>query len=210
MFYHAPFLPVANDWTRTVNFNPGAIGTLTVNSAPGTPITTNAMAVIVSHGRNGCGAYTVKGTRNVLPLTADPVAANEQDNTNSVVNLVYLKREYTEAPAAVGGAFDDVVMVLQADDLLTPLRNEGSLKAQTDGLAAIQNTVVAQSFAACQLSAAFILVGQVYGSAVTYMRLFPGTISLATTPTRTALFRLTVGAVQNNVMISQVRATYAG
>lgn len=208
MSYHIPFLPVANDWTRTANFNPAALGTLTVNSAPATPITTSAMAVIVSHGKNGYGAYTVKGTRNILPTTADPLALDEQENTNA--NLIYVKREYTEAPAAVGGAFDDVVMFLQTADLLTPLRNDGTVKVQTDAMAAIQNTVVAQSFAACQLPAAFVPVGQVYGSAVTYTRLFPGAISLATTPTNTALFRLTVGAVQNNILLSQVSATYAG
>lgn len=210
MSYHVPFLPVANDWTRTANFNPAALGTLTVNSAPATPITTNAMAIIVSHGKNGYGAYTVKGTRNVLPTTADPLALNEQENTNAVANLVYFKREYTDAPAAVGGAFDDVVMFLQTEDLLTPLRSDGSLKAQTDALTAIQNSVVAQSFATCQFPAAFVPVGQIYGSAVTYTRLFAGTVALATTPTTTPLFRLTVGNVQNNILLSQVSSIYAG
>jgi type II secretory pathway pseudopilin PulG len=211
MSYHVSNAPAANDWTLTANFNPLATGTLTVNSAPATPITSNAVAVIVSHGKNGYGAYTIKGSRNVLPSTADPLAVDEQENTNAAPNLIYFKREYTDVQAAVGGAFDDVVMFLQADDLLTPLRSDGSLKSQSDVLAAIQNAVVAQSFATCTLPSSFTPVGQVYGSPVTYKQLFTSPISLASTPTNTLLFSLTVVNTQNiyNIFLSQVSSIYA-
>ena len=206
MSYHVSIAP---DWSLTANFNPAAVGSITVNSAPATPLTTNAVAVVVSHGKNGNGAYTTKGSRNITPTTADPLAVNEQENTNVAANLIYFKREFTDVPAAVGGAFDDVVIYLQAEDLLTPLRNDGSLKVQQDALTAIQNAVVAQSFATCILPAAFTPLGQVYGNNVTYTRSFTGTVSQGTTASNQQLFVLTVGAVPNNILMNQMSTVYA-
>ena len=204
MSYHVSTAP---DWSLTASFNPAAVGSITLNSAPATPLTTNAVAVVVSHGRNGNGAYTTKGSRNLAPTTAD-----ELENANVAANLIYFKREFTDVPAAVGGAFDDVVMYLQADDLLTPLRNDGSLKLQQDALVAIQNSVVAQSFAACVLPAAFAPLGQVYGNNVAYTRLYVPAVTLGgppPTPLNQPLFTLQVGTVLNTILMSQVSGLYA-
>jgi prepilin-type N-terminal cleavage/methylation domain-containing protein len=201
---------VTANWRRKGIFSPGAPANLTVMSAPATPITSNAVALIISHGKNGYGAYTIKGVRRVLPTTADPTAIDEQENVNG--NTTYVKRDFSNDPAAVGGVFDDWVLILEAEDLLTPLRNDGSLKAEQDKLNAIKNSIIAQSFATvpCVLPGTFVPVGTAYGSTVSYTRLFTDPISLATTSTAESLFRLTLPAEQATILMSDVSASYVG
>jgi type II secretory pathway pseudopilin PulG len=175
-------------WTTTAAFNPGSLGTLTVNSdASPPPLTSSAVAVIISHGKNGSGAYTLTGSQNSI------VGLGVNEKSNTTFAGPYFKREYTDSLLAPGGTFDDIVMFVQAEDLLTPLRNDGTLKAQIDALAVMANTVVMNSFVTCTLPAAFIPAGQVYGSTVTYTQSFAGAISLGTTAPGTQLFTLTIG-----------------
>jgi prepilin-type N-terminal cleavage/methylation domain-containing protein len=115
------------DWTLTANFFPGNTGTITVNDRNGATvnaIATNVVAVIVSHGRNGFGAYTIGGTRNTLPAAG----TDELDNTNGTADTTYFRRDATISDAATGGAFDDQVMFLTAADLLDPLIRDGTIK----------------------------------------------------------------------------------
>jgi prepilin-type N-terminal cleavage/methylation domain-containing protein len=114
------------DWTRSAWFRPGNTGLITVNDRNGatvTPIATGVVAVVLSHGRNGFGAYTVGGTRNTLPTAG----TDEESNTNA--NTTYYRRELTTSDAATGGPFDDQVLVLTASDLLESLFRDGSLRA---------------------------------------------------------------------------------
>jgi len=116
-----------SDWTISANFRSGNTGTITVNDRNGaavTAIATNVAAVIVSHGRNGFGAYSV-GTRNTLPAAG----TDELDNTNGAADTTYFRRDVTTSDAATGGAFDDQVMLLTANDLLEPLFRDGTLRA---------------------------------------------------------------------------------
>ncbi len=116
------------DWTTSANVRPGNTGTITLNDRNGatvTAIATNVVAVVVSHGRNGFGAYSVGGTRNTLPAAG----TDELDNTNGTADTTYFRREATASDAATGGAFDDQVMFLSASDLFDPLYRDGSLKA---------------------------------------------------------------------------------
>lgn len=114
------------DWVRTANFRTGNTGILTVNDRNGavvTAIATSVVAVVVSHGPNGFGAWSIGGTQNAAPAGADEI-----ENTNSVANTTYFRRNATTDDAAIGGAFDDAVMFLTADDLLSPLYKDGTLK----------------------------------------------------------------------------------
>jgi prepilin-type N-terminal cleavage/methylation domain-containing protein len=116
------------DWTLTATFYTGNTGIITVNDRNGvtvTPLATNVVAVVVSHGRNGFGAYGVGGTRNSLPAAG----TDELDNTNGTADTVYFRREITTSDAATGGAFDDQVLFLAASDLLDPLFRDGTLKS---------------------------------------------------------------------------------
>lgn len=119
------------NWTITTSFNAGSQGGVLVNGRDAVgallipPITSNAVAVIVSHGKNGLGAYTVKGTRNALPIAA--TGADELDNTNG--DATYYKRDYNADTTKPGGAFDDVVLVLQYADLIIPVLQSKSVKS---------------------------------------------------------------------------------
>jgi prepilin-type N-terminal cleavage/methylation domain-containing protein len=134
------------DWTRTAWFRPGNSGLITVNDRNGATITaiaTNVVAVVVSHGRNGFGAYTIGGTRNTLPNAG----TDEESNTNA--DTTYYRRELTTDDAASGGPFDDQVLILTANDLLEPLFRDGSLRAPAaivnDSLQRIKLAVIGQA-----------------------------------------------------------------
>jgi type II secretory pathway pseudopilin PulG len=147
-FYVTPITNPNLDWTLSANLRSGSSGELTVNTrdAAGAVVAaaSNAVAVVVSHGPNGLGAYTVSGTRNSLPAGAD-----ELDNTNG--DTTYFWRVLTTNDAATGGAFDDYVMVLGADDLLAPLFKDGTLKSPAGQVAdmfiKIENAITAYAVA---------------------------------------------------------------
>jgi prepilin-type N-terminal cleavage/methylation domain-containing protein len=137
-----------SDWTTSANFRPGNTGTITVNERNGAAVTTlatNAVAVIVSHGRNGFGAYSIGGTRSTLPAAG----TDELDNTNGTADTTYFRRDATTSDAATGGAFDDQVMFLTANDLLEPLFRDGSLRAPAssanDALQRIKMALIGQA-----------------------------------------------------------------
>jgi prepilin-type N-terminal cleavage/methylation domain-containing protein len=116
------------DWTTSANFRAGNTGTITVNDRNGatvTAIASNVVVVVVSHGRNGLGAYAIGGTRNTLPAAG----TDERENTDGTANTVYFRREATTDDAATGGPFDDQVAFLTPSDLLDPLFRDGSLKS---------------------------------------------------------------------------------
>lgn len=177
------------DWTLT--FNPttgvrgltaGNVGKIQVAGEGGQALTslTNpeslAVVVIVSHGANGLGARTLKGTTNVAPVAG----TNEADNAAGSATTTLHQRPPTDNAGATGGAFDDITLVLRAADLLGPLFSEGSMKpaiTQTqEQLNAIRDYAVSSSAQACQAPALVTLAGvfppaQFYdgwGNAVTY------------------------------------------
>jgi type II secretory pathway pseudopilin PulG len=143
--YTTPITNANTDWTLSANLRSGSTGELTVNTrdAAGTlaTLTTSAVAVVVSHGPNGLGAYTVSGTRNTLPSNL----ADEYLNTYAGGGTTYVTRTPTTSDAATGGAFDDYVLVLSADDLLGPLFKDGTLKSPAgqlaDTFAKIENAI---------------------------------------------------------------------
>lgn len=132
-----------NNWTLTASFNAGSTGGIISNSrdAAGAlaQIAGNAVAVIISHGRNGSGAYTVKGTRNALPTAG----TDELANTNGNLPATKWKREFTDSAAATGGLFDDVVMVLQPGDLISPLLQRKGAKSFEEEVAQAQQDIEA-------------------------------------------------------------------
>lgn len=118
---------IREGWTLTNTFDVGNTGSITVNdrnSAGGVvPLSNAVAAVVVSHGRNGLGAYTTKGTPNQAP----PAATDESDNSDN--NSIYFDREFTDVLGPAGGSFDDVVLVLTPTDLLTPAISGGALRS---------------------------------------------------------------------------------
>ena len=124
------------------SFNTTAIATDTIRTIiiKGTGPDTNArdisytaVAVIVSHGKNGFGAATTKSALR-MPATAAIGAgqdeiSNATDTTLTSTPVIFIRRPVTEVTAAIGGAYDDIVAYMTPQDLLQPLVTEGTLKA---------------------------------------------------------------------------------
>jgi prepilin-type N-terminal cleavage/methylation domain-containing protein len=91
-------------------------GNLTVKSAAtgGSNVATNIPAVIVSHGKNGYGAYTPNGGP---PLSTSP-DADEADNSDPDVNFV------SKAPTPT---FDDLVVWISPNILFNRMVAAGKL-----------------------------------------------------------------------------------
>ncbi len=106
------------DWTRSASFNTGNQGGIAINdrvngSATLSLYPTPAVVVLVSHGKNGGGAFTVKGTRNTLPIPAD---SDQLQNTDSTAKI-FIRREMSDNIAAAGGTYDDLVAAYLPTDL---------------------------------------------------------------------------------------------
>lgn len=116
-----------NNWALTARFSDTNSGALTIsdrnNAGVTFTLTNTAVAILISHGKNGSGSFTIKGTRAALPSAASP---DERENIDA--DTSYFKREYTDNTAATGGTFDDLLMYIMADDLIAPLRREGTIK----------------------------------------------------------------------------------
>jgi prepilin-type N-terminal cleavage/methylation domain-containing protein len=116
-------------------FNVGDSGIIAVNnrspatSSTPTPISSNAAVFIVSHGKNGLGAFTTKGTQNVSPTPGTDELANVPVPTTWAVPSAFYQREYTDIAVPTYGAFDDVTQFLNPSDLITPLILDGALQS---------------------------------------------------------------------------------
>ncbi len=100
-------------------FNLSTTGTLRVceNSACSTVISSALPAVIVSHGKNGAGAFNVAGVTNPAPLGLDEISNQNADND-------FVLR--TQSNAA-GSEFDDLVVWLSPNILYNRMIAAGRL-----------------------------------------------------------------------------------
>jgi prepilin-type N-terminal cleavage/methylation domain-containing protein len=99
----------------TPTFTLSSIGGLTIkSSAGGSSIAIAIPAVIVSHGKNGAGAYMPQGNQ-LLPLSTDP---DEADNTNS--GTTFVSHDFTST-------FDDLVVWISPNILFNRMVAAGKL-----------------------------------------------------------------------------------
>jgi prepilin-type N-terminal cleavage/methylation domain-containing protein len=84
-------------------------------------IATQIPAVVVSHGKDGYGAYTSLGTQ----LSTTGAGADELENTDA--DVTFVSRLYTDNPTAPGGAFDDIVVWITPNILLNRMVAAGKL-----------------------------------------------------------------------------------
>lgn len=144
------------DWTLTSTtgvpgFNVGNPGrfSITENAIPTTHSANLAAVMIVSHGKNGSGAFTLKGTRITQPTGADELAYTlditaktplpwtpPADDTSGCGGScpspgirIFPIKAWTNDSAAPGGIFDDIVLALRPNDLLGPIIKDGSMKS---------------------------------------------------------------------------------
>jgi prepilin-type N-terminal cleavage/methylation domain-containing protein len=135
-----PASPPSSDWVRKLNFRPANIGGFLVSDRVAD---VPAVAVLISHGRNGLGAWTTRGTQiDATGAGADEAVHIAGCVTGSTPALVCYNRDITESATAAGGAFDDIVLGITANDILTPLIKEGVIKSAAATLNSTFETMI--------------------------------------------------------------------
>ncbi|WP_124704140.1 hypothetical protein [Sulfuriferula multivorans] len=76
------------------------------------------VAILVSHGRNGYGAFSAQGIQQTAAIGPD-----ELENTNG--DSLFVVKDFSDSPT---NPYDDIVLALTPNDLLTPLIQGGVLK----------------------------------------------------------------------------------
>ncbi len=176
--YHLSTTP--NNWALTTSFAVANTGSITVNERDNVgaiaQLTSVAVVSIISHGKNSSGAFTIMGTRATLPVAG----TNPDERENVDADTVYFKREYTNNSAASGGAFDDLVLYLMADDLIAPLQRDGTFRTPValvnEQLADIKNAIVGSMMGAVScntpisIASLSMSASDPWGTAITYTR----------------------------------------
>lgn len=133
-----------------ISFNAGDAGTLPVsNRTPATNATNTSLGsdaiIVISHGMNGLGALTSKGTRNSLPSNVSDEFANVAPDT-FVVPASFYQREYTDIDVPTYGSFDDVLLRLSAAEIISQLTKDGAIKSANaewaEQLVNIKNAII--------------------------------------------------------------------
>lgn len=78
-----------------------------------------SVAVVLSHGRNGFGAFMASGARRSTAETGPDEQANADNDS------MFVRKDFSENGA---NPFDDLVLALTPSDLLSPLTQNGALK----------------------------------------------------------------------------------
>ena len=112
-------------YVSTTAVQAGFQSILIQNREPGPGLSTesrNAVVVLISHGKNGLGAKTIKAAGRIAG------AANDELTNATLGSTTFVRRAYSDnAPVASGGAYDDVVAYMTPQDLLQPLISERTL-----------------------------------------------------------------------------------
>jgi prepilin-type N-terminal cleavage/methylation domain-containing protein len=134
--------PTAIDWKQTPCFGEGKSGGFVVNDgtfATPTQLTNQAIAVVVSHGSNGLGAYAVQGTRNANPATCE-----EGQNATLAVGTCSLAANTFYKGERDGN--DDVLVFVTSTEAINALVRQGSIKSAAgrvaEDLASVRNQML--------------------------------------------------------------------
>lgn len=148
-----PNCPTGWDWGNENCFGEGKDGINPARSAQkisngtvgtSTTITDKSIAVVISHGANGLGAWAAQGTRNVAPTTCEEahnaVGATPLPAGCTPVSNIFYKGERD--------GNDDVVAYLTAAEVTQTLVKQGTIKSATakanDDLQTLADTAIAQ------------------------------------------------------------------
>lgn len=122
------------------------------------------VTVIVSHGKDGFGAYTRSGLQ--IPFGASVTGNDARENANADGKLVI--KDFSGVDS---NPFDDIVLALTSSDLLTPLVLAGTIKDYRASLNA--------TFQTMQAAATAYAVDQRYGSSGSRTYPLPGSGTFA-------------------------------
>jgi len=123
----APACPgTGRDWGNAACFGEGKSGGLVVNdgtAAAPTPLATGGVAVVVSHGANGLGAWAGQGTRNAPPTTCEE--AHNATGTPAPAGCALVANTYYKGERQEN---DDVVAYLTAAEALQLAARQGAIQ----------------------------------------------------------------------------------
>jgi hypothetical protein len=122
-------------------------------------IRTGAVVALISHGKNGYGAFNVKGGQNDY-TTAGKDEQQNADPAKLVTSVIpprvaVVMRDTTEV-ATGGGAFDDMVMMISTTDLIGPLVANGTIKLNAQAAFNQANDIVLGSIMALKQSCTLV------------------------------------------------------
>lgn len=107
-------------WPSNVS---GSINITGINTIP------NIVVALISYGSNGYGAVNTKSVQNdSTDASADELINISPVTAGTPPTVALVKRDTTDSTAG-GGAFDDIVMILSANDLTGPLIASGTLQS---------------------------------------------------------------------------------
>lgn len=132
---------------------------------------TGAAVVLISYGKNGYGAFNIKG-QNAPPPTAnvDEVKNAAPDSTGLAITVV--KRDASEI-------FDDILMIVSTNDLTGPLITNGTLQSNAQAALTQANDVVLSNIVG---SRACIPAAPACSASPRYQYSIPGNPSSPPTP----------------------------
>jgi hypothetical protein len=186
-------------------------GVLGVAMAP------SPVVVIISHGANGSGARTSRGTT----VIAAPAGVDELANSGAA-STSFVTRTPTDVAAATGGIFDDIVAYMTPRDLLQPLVDDKTLKGSTSAfyreqalqqvaLASCTPPLAAPSLVAVQPSVGNGSITYTCPVGAGYLCRSGTAVSNATTLPTATLYQLSMfGVAAANVTYAQLLAAYPG
>ena len=197
-----------NSWTTrgtpsSPAVRPASTGSLVLQDAAtgGTVIANQLVVVVVSHGKNGLAAYTVKGVQNSLPDAGS--SPDERENTDA--DLTYVQRDYSEKVGG-GGPFDDVVSGFTNAQLLGPLILSGALPSVQAEMQQrfddAEAAVLAQVLTNCQVPTPITGFNDPWGNAIQIDIGEDGTTVSHTAPSLTPKYTLKSGGPDGNVTTS--------
>jgi type II secretory pathway pseudopilin PulG len=93
-----------------------SLGSLTITVDGVNPIASYIPAIIISHGKNGYGAYTSSGTQ----ISTTDASANEKENADGTTDNIYVSRTYSTD-------FDDIVTWISPNVLFNRMVAAGKL-----------------------------------------------------------------------------------
>lgn len=135
---------VTSDWTLSACYGAGKTGRFSVRE--GTTSTysvygTNIIAVVISHGPNGLGAYTQQAFQNSAPVTCEE---GHNAPTASVAGCSLTADVFYKGDTA---ANDDIVSSITRDEAINALVKSGTLKSAAgvvaDDLMSLRNSYLA-------------------------------------------------------------------
>lgn len=113
-FAGSPTLTTTRDITIETRNSAGAL----INLSNGNDIP----AMVLSHGKNGYGAFDDQGTSQ-----SPTPAGNIDEANNTTAATTFISRPQTDNPAAAGGEFDDIVVWLSPNILFNRMVAAGKL-----------------------------------------------------------------------------------